>query len=180
VEASDGDEGAAAALRRLAALALLAALPATAAVQDDVPRPASLAPADVAAWSDKHLTAKDWRVLSIGEHGLFLASPKGFKLRPDGLAEAELRHELFAAMDVGGGAMRSDLETWAVDCRSRRHALMKMTLYRRNNLQDELAHRETETPKWLDHKPGDEAAGAIGAICDAVAGAKAPKPPGHP
>lgn len=167
-------------LRRTAALVLLAAQPAWAQTPAVPPPPASLSAQDVAAWSEKHLDAKSWRVLSIGEHGLFLASPHGFRLRPDGLAEADLRHELFAPVDVGGGQMRSDLERWAVDCRGRRHALMKMTLYKRNNLQDELAHRETATPKWLEHRDGDEAATAIAAICEAVKGATPPKPPGHP
>ena len=140
--------------------------------------PASLEPRDVLAWSDKHLDVASWRVLAINPHGLFLASPKGVTLRQDQMAEVELRHELFAPVDVGGGQMRSDLERWVVDCKHKRHALLKMTLFARNNLKEELAHRETETVNWREAAPGDEATQAIAAVCEAVAagqrGEKAP------
>ena len=137
----------------------------------------------MAAWVQAHLDAQDWRVLAINPHGVLLASPGGVKLRQDGLAEADLRHEMFAPVEVGGGAMRSDLEHWWVDCATRRHALMRISLYKAANLFEEFASRGTETPQWLETRAGDEAAQAVDAVCEAVAGKTAPKPakpPGHP
>ena len=170
---------------RAALLAVLLAAPAAAAQEKpaDPPPPASLEAKDVAAWVQAHLDAKDWRVLAINPHGVLLASPGGVKLREDKLAEADLRHEMFAPVDVGGGTMRSDLEHWWVDCATRRHALMRISVYRGNNLREEFASRGAETPKWLETRPGDEAAQAVDAVCEAVAGKTAPKPakpPGHP
>jgi len=167
--------------RLLAVLALAAAAPALALAQDPPP-PASMSAKDVAAWSETHLDAKGWRVLSTGAHGLFLASPDGVTLRQDHMAEADLRHELFAPLDVGAGQMRSDLERWVVDCPNRRHALLKMTLFARNNLKEELAHRETETPNWLEAGADDEASHAITAVCEAVAAGQrgAKGKPAHP
>jgi hypothetical protein len=167
------------------AAGLLAAAPATA--QDkptDPPPPASLEARDVAAWVQAYLDAQDWRVLAINPHGVLLASPGGVTLRPDGMAEADLRHEMFAPVDMGGTAMRSDLEHWLVDCASRRHALMRISVYKGNNLREEFASRGAEEPKWLDTRPGDEAAQAVDAVCEAVAGKTPPKggakPVGHP
>ena len=164
----------------LLALALAAAAPAYA---QDLPPPASQAAKDVAAWMQAHLDAQDWRVLAINPHGVLLASPGWVKLRPDGLAEADLRHEMFAPVEVGSGAMRSDLEHWWVDCATRRHALMRISVYTGNNLKDEFASRGTEQPQWLETRPGVEAARAVDAVCEAVAGKRPPKaakPPGHP
>lgn len=161
---------------------LLAAGPAAAqAPAADPPPPASLAAQDVAAWSEQHLDAKGWRVLAISPHGLFLASPDGVTLREDKLAEADLRHEMFGPVEMGGATMRSDLEHWWVDCAAKRHALMRISVYRGNNLQGEFASRGTETPQWRESGPDDEAAQAIAAVCEAVASAKrTPKPAGHP
>jgi hypothetical protein len=147
------------------------------------PPPASLEARDVAAWVQTYLDAQDWRVLAINPHGVLLASPGGVTLRPDGMAEADLRHEMFAPVDVGGGQMRSDLEKWLVDCATRRHALMRVSVYKGANLRDEFASRGAETPQWLETRAGDEAAQAVDAICEAVAGKAAPtqrKPAGHP
>jgi hypothetical protein len=172
-------------MRAILAAALLAALPA--AAQDkpaDPPPPASLDAKDVAAWVQTYLDAQDWRVLAINPHGVLLASPGGVKLRPDSHAEADLRHEMFAPVDMGGQSMRSDLEHWLVDCATRRHALMRISVYRGANLKDEFASRGTEEPKWLETRAGDEAAQAVDAICEAVAGKTPPKgsakPAGHP
>ena len=147
----------------------------------DPPPPASLDAKDVLAWSARHLDVATWRVLAINPYGLFLASPDGVTLRQDHMAEADLRHELFEGVDVGGGKMRSDLERWLVDCRNRRHAMLKMTLFARNNLKEELAHRETETPNWLEAGADDEAAHANTAVCEAVAaGQRGEKGKGRP
>jgi len=168
---------------RAALLAALLALPAMAQEKpSEPPPPASLAPNDVAAWVQAHLDAQDWRVLAINPHGVLLASPGGVTLRPDRMAEADLRHEMFAPVAVGGGQMRSDLEKWLVDCATRRHALMRISLYKGANLRDEFASRGAETPQWLETRVGDEAAQAVDAICEAVAGRTPPpaRPPGHP
>lgn len=165
-------------LATVLAAGLLAAISAGAQAPPaaDPPPPASLAAKDVLAWSAAHLDVARWRVLAISPHGLFLASPDGVTLRQDRMAEADVRHELFAPMDVGGGQMRSDLERWLVDCPNKRHALLKMTLFARNNLKDEVAHRETETANWRDAGADDEAAHAIAAVCEAVAaGQRGPK-----
>ncbi len=165
--------------------ALLAALPATAQDKSaDPPPPASTSARDVAAWVQAHLDAEDWRVLAINPHGVLLASPGGVRLRPDRIAEADLRHEMFAAVEMGGQPMRSDLEHWWVDCATRRHALMRISVYRGNNLKDEFASRGTEEPRWLESREGDEAAQAVAAVCESVAGKTPPKagakPAGHP
>ena len=165
---------------------LLALLLAAAQGQEtppDPPPPASLAARDVAAWVEAHLDAQDWRVLAINPHGVLLASPGGVKLRADGFAEADLRHEMFAPIELGNGQMRSDLEHWLVNCQDRRHALMRMSLYTHNNLKDEFASRGTEEPKWLETANDDEAAQAVEAMCQAVEGKTPPaahKPPEHP
>lgn len=166
--------------RWAAALLLLLALAAPAAGQDGPPPPASLDAKTVAAWAEQHLDARGWRVLAINPYGLFLASPDGVTVREDGLAEADLRHEMFAPTPMGDGAMRSDLERWLVDCPSQRHALLRISLYRGNNLQDEYASRGTETPKFRTHEPDDEASHAVAAICEAVTAGKRAKPAGHP
>ena len=170
---------------RLAALLALSCAGFGAAAQEkpsEPPPPASLEPRDVAAWVQAHLDAQDWRVLAINPHGVLLASPGGVTLRPDGMAEADLRHEMFAPVAMGGGQMRSDLEKWLVDCATRRHALMRVSVYKGANLRDEFASRGTETPQWLETRAGDEAAQAVDAICEAVAGKTPPpaKPVAHP
>jgi hypothetical protein len=179
-------------VRRALLLAALLAVPLAgsgAGAQEkpaEAPPPASTSAKDVAAWMQAHIDAPDWRVLAINPHGVLLASPGGVRLRPDAMAEADLRHEMFAAVDVGGGQMRSDLEKWLVDCATRRHALMRISVYRGNNLKGEFASRGTETPQWLETRAGDEADQAVDAICEAVAGKKPPparapsKPANHP
>jgi hypothetical protein len=169
-------------LRPALILAALLALPAAA---QDLPPPVSQDPKDVAAWVQAHLDAQDWRVLAINPHGVLLASPGGVRLRPDALAEADLRHEMFAPVEMGGQPMRSDLEHWWVDCATRRHALMRISVYRGNNLRDEFASRGAEEPRWLESREGDEAAQAVAAVCETVAGKAPPKagpakPAGHP
>jgi hypothetical protein len=148
-------------------------------VLPDPPPPASLEMKDVLAWTEANLDAGAWHVLGINPYGLFFASPEGVTQRADRLAEADLRHELFAPIDMGGGKMRSDLEHWLVDCEGKRHAMLKMTLYSRNNLKAEYAFRQTETPNWLDAGQDDESARAIAAICEAVKAGKR-QPAGHP
>ncbi|WP_293677184.1 surface-adhesin E family protein [uncultured Phenylobacterium sp.] len=172
-------------MRRALLLAAFLAGPACAQeAPAEPPPPASTSAKDVAAWMAAHIEAPDWRVLAINPHGVLLASPGGVRLRPDGMAEADLRHEMFAPVAVGGGQMRSDLEKWLVDCKTRRHALMRISVYRGNSLRDEFASRGTETPQWLETHPGDEAAQAVDAICEAVAGKTPPKgsakPANHP
>jgi hypothetical protein len=107
-----------------------------------------------------------------------LGSPTGATVRADGLVEGDIRQEFFEPIELDGEIMRSTAARWIVDCPRQRYAVLRMTLYARNNLQDQLSEREMEPPNWLPRNRLSEH--AIDAMCAAakngVRSDAAPKP----
>jgi hypothetical protein len=150
-------------VRRKALIAALASVLGSAA--QAAPPPASVP--EVAAWVAQRLTGvEDWPVLGFNAMGITFASPEGATLRPSGLVEGQIRQEYFEPVEFDGSIMRSMMSRWSVDCVRQRYAVLRMTLYARNDLTDQVAERTMAEPNWLDR---DAVSGdAIDALCDAV------------
>ncbi|HSV02535.1 MAG TPA: surface-adhesin E family protein [Phenylobacterium sp.] len=158
-------------LSLLAALALAAPAPGPslrppphAAV--DIPAPASLERDTVVAWMQAYVQGEHWTLLAYDREGVKLTAPGGVRRTPDGLAEADVRTELFRPIRVSAGVARSGLARWAVDCMAGRLAVTRMTIFAGNNLEGELASRVSDQRTWQD--PVGAEAEAIQAVCKAV------------
>jgi hypothetical protein len=162
-------------VRTASAIAALAAALAPAPAARAAP-PATMP--EVAAWVVERLTGvEDWFVLGFNAMGITFASPEGATLRSTGFVEGEIRQEYFEPVELDGRIMRSMTSRWTVDCAQQRYALLRITLYARNNLQDRLDERTVAEPRWLarDLVSGD----TIDALCDAVRiGERLDAPPG--
>lgn len=152
----------------IAALATAAAAPG---VRMPTPAPAELAPPAslereaVLAWT-AGLQGENWMLLAYDGEGVKLAKPEGVRRTPEGLAEADVRTELFRPIRVSGGLARSGLARWAVDCVAGRLAVTRMTIFAGNNLQGELATRVNSERAWQD--PVGAEGEAIMAVCRTV------------
>ena len=124
---------------------------------------------DVAAWASRNLSdVDDLPLLGFNELGMTLGSPAGATLRVDGLVEGDIRQEFFEPIEHDGEIMRSSAARWMVDCARQQYAVVRITLYSRNNLQGQLSERETEPPSWLPRNRLSEH--AIDAMCAAKNG----------
>ncbi|MDB5476890.1 MAG: hypothetical protein JWP49_2401 [Phenylobacterium sp.] len=131
------------------------------------PPPANLQREVVLAWMAKYVRAGgDWTLLAYDYEGVKLAAAGGVTRTPEGLAEAEVRTELFRPIEVRAGVARSGLAHWSVDCMAGRLAVLKMTIYAANNLQGELATKVSDGPDWQD--PVGSEGDAIRAVCKAI------------
>ena len=131
---------------------------------------AAAPPADMpglVAWARQHLTGvDDWPLVGFNAIGIALASPAGATLRADGLVEGDIRQEFFEPVELDGRVMRSATARWRVDCAKQRFAVLKLSMYARNNLQDRVGGLSTDKPPW---RPiGDISGEAIEAMCEAV------------
>lgn len=150
---------------RLAAVGLAVGASVALGAQAQAAPPATVA--DLVAWARQRLTgAEDWPLVGFNATGMTLASPDGVTLRPDGLVEGDLRQEFFEPIEFDGRVMRSASARWTVDCATNRYAVMRMTLYARNDLKEQLGERTAGSPNW---RPRDAMSGdAMDAMCDAV------------
>jgi hypothetical protein len=129
-----------------------------------LPAPASLKRDEVLAWTSKYVRGGDWMLLAYDYEGVKLIAPGGVRRTPEGLAEADVRTELFRPILLKVGVTaRSGLAHWNVDCEAQRLAVLTMTVYAGNNLQGELANRTTEGKPWQD--PVGSEAEAIKSVC---------------
>jgi hypothetical protein len=161
---------------------LAAAPPGPAAPADppsiyDLPAPPSLQRAAVLAWTAKYVHGGAWKLLAYDYEGVKLAAPGAVRRTPDGLAEAEVRTELFRPVELRVGVARSGVARWAVDCKANRLAVLSMSVYVGHNLQEKLASRTAVGRPWQE--PVGSEAEAIRSVCLAV-GDRAPTPAGMP
>lgn len=158
-------------LSLIAALALAAPTPGPslqprAPAPLEIPAPASLDREAVIAWTQAYVQGEMWTLLAYDREGVKLTAPGGVRKTPDGLAEADVRTELFRPIRVSAGVARSGLARWAVDCMAGRLAVTRMTIFTGNNLQGEIATRVTDERTWQE--PVGAEAEAIQAVCKAV------------
>jgi hypothetical protein len=162
----------------LAAAILATAPPGPAAAPDapsifDLPAPETLERDAVLAWTAKYVRGGRWTLLAYDYEGVKLMTPGAVKRAPDGVAEAEVRTELFRPVELGVGVARSGVARWAVDCKANRLAVLSMSVYVGHNLQDVLASRQAEGREW--QAPVGSESEAIRSLCLA-AGEPAPAP----
>jgi hypothetical protein len=130
------------------------------------PPPANLQREGVLAWMAKYVKVDgDWTLLAYDDEGVKLAGP-GVSRTPEGLAEADVRTELFRPIEVRAGIARSGLARWSVDCMAGRLAVMRMTIYAANNLQGELASKVSNRANWQE--PVGSESEAIRQVCKAI------------
>lgn len=133
----------------------------------DLPAPASLQRRDVLAWTSRYVHGAEWTLLAYDYEGVKLVTPASVKRTPDGLAEADVRTELFHPITLKAGVTaRSGLARWNVDCQEGRLAVLTMTVYAGNNMEGELAQRTTDGQLWQD--PVGAEAEAIRGVCKAI------------
>lgn len=131
------------------------------------PAPSSLQRQDVLAWTSKYVRGGEWTLLAYDYEGVKLVAPGGVTRTADGLAQADVRTELFRPIQLKVGVTaRSGMAHWNVDCEAGRIAVLTMTVYAGNNLQGELANRTTEGRPWQD--PVGSEGEAIQAVCKAI------------
>jgi len=118
-------------------------------------------------WAGKTLTGvDDWPLLGFDARGLTLASPVGATLRPNGLVEGDIRQEFFEPVELDGLILRSTSGRWSVDCAHQRYAVLRLSLFARNDLKAPLGERAPAEPVWLAR---DAMAGpVIDGLCEAV------------
>jgi len=136
------------------------------AVALETPAPASLEREAVLAWTAANVKGENWTMLAYDREGVKLTVPGGVRRTPDGLAEADVRTELFQPIKVSAGVARSGLARWAIDCMAGRLAVTRMTIYAGNNLEGEIASRVASGRAWQD--PVGAEAEAIRAVCRRV------------
>lgn|GEM_PF-3186733 len=143
------------------ACAALAGAPAAALAAAPVTLP------QVMDWAGKTLTGvDDWPLLGFDARGLTLASPIGATLRPTGLVEGDIRQEFFEPVELDGLILRSTSGRWSVDCARQRYAVLRLSLFARNDLKAPLGERAPAEPVWLAR---DAMAGpVIDGLCEAV------------
>lgn len=131
---------------------------------------------DVATWAEARLTgAGDWPVLGFNSLAVTFGSPTGATLWDDGLVEGDVRQEFFEPIERDGYILRSTMGRWTVDCAHQRYAILRLTLYARNDLKAQLAEQETEPPVWFARDRISEH--AIDGMCQAAGKAPRPAPP---
>jgi hypothetical protein len=131
------------------------------------PAPPSLQRDDVIAWTSKYVRGGEWTLLAYDYEGVKLVAPGGVTRTAEGLAQADVRTELFRPIQLKVGVTaRSGMAHWNVDCVAGRIAVLTMTVYAGNNLQGELANRTTEGFPWQD--PVGSEGEAIRAVCKAI------------
>jgi hypothetical protein len=129
------------------------------------PPPANLNRDVVLAWMAKYVHAeKDWTLIAYDYEGVKLAG--GITRTPEGLAQADVRTELFRPTEVRVGMARSGVARWKVDCAAGRLNVLQMTVYAANNLQGEIATKISDGTEWQD--PVGSEAEAIKAVCKAA------------
>lgn len=162
----------------LLAIGILAAVPPSTATPSetpsifDLPAPASLQREAVLAWTARYVRGGNWTLLAYDYEGVKLVAPGGVKRTGDGMAEAQVRTELFRPVELSVGVARSGLARWKVDCRSGRLAVLNMSVYVGHNLQDELASRSSPSRDWQE--PVGSEGEAIREVC--VAAGETPPP----
>jgi hypothetical protein len=133
----------------------------------DLPAPASLQRGDVLAWTSRYVHGPEWTLLAYDYEGVKLVTPGSVRRTPDGLAEADVRTELFHPITLKAGVTaRSGVARWNVDCEAGRLAVLTMTVYAGNNLEGELAERTTDGQLWQE--PVGSEAEAIRGVCQAI------------
>ena len=148
----------------LGALPRLAAAAPAATV--DPPPPAALDEKSVSAWAAQHLKGEGWILVNFDAEGIRLATPDGVSLMSDGLVETDIRHELFTPISLAAGEARSGLAHWAVDCASKRFAVVSSIAYSHNNLIGEVARRQGD--RRLFQEPVASEVDTLDAVCEAI------------
>jgi hypothetical protein len=133
-----------------------------------VPPPANLTRDEVLSWIAKYVrSGKEWALLAYDYEGVKLVGPAGVTRSGEGWAQADVRTELFKPIALRAGVTaRSGLARWSVDCEAGRLAVRHMVVYAGNNLEGELATRETDEAIWQE--PVGSEAEAIKSVCKAI------------
>lgn len=133
-----------------------------------VPPPANLTQDEVRSWMAKYVRAADeWTLLAYDYEGVKLLAGGGVRRSAEGWAETSIRTELFKPVTLKAGVTaRSGIARWSVDCKAGLLAVRHMVVYAGNNLEGELATRETDEAIWQE--PVGSEAEAIKGVCKAM------------
>ena len=156
--------------RLLVTMVLGIAIPVeTAKAQDGsaIPPPARIDDASISAWLSSYIETDGWVVIAADGVAVALGSPSGVAQRADGYLQADIRHEYYEPTTLGPYQSSSNLQTRLIDCAERRQRVVAMTLFRFNNLREELASRSNFEPEWSTPSEGSVAYRVIDRICRA-------------
>jgi hypothetical protein len=130
-----------------------------------LPGPSSLEREEVQAWTRKYVRGDDWALMAWDYEGVKLAAG-GVRKTEEGLAETDIRTELFKPIELSVGVARSGVAHWNVDCAAGRFAVISMTVYAGNNLQGEIARKTTDAKLWQG--PVGSEGDTIREVCRAI------------
>lgn len=119
----------------------------------DLPQPESFTNAGVSKWLALHIRFQGWAVLAADGQAVALGSPEGVGQRRDGLA-ANIRHEYYKAVVIGGKTTRSNLQTRVFDCAGKRQRVIAMDIYEMNNLTGQMWTASNANAAWTTPAPG--------------------------
>lgn len=156
--------------RLLAVIALGTAVGANTALAQDgsaIPPPERIDDASISAWLSSHIETDGWVVIAADGVAVALGSPSGVAQRADGYLQADIRHEYYEPTTLGPYQSSSNLQTRLVDCAERRQRVVVMTLFRLNNLQEELASHSNMSAEWSTPLEGSVAYRVIDRVCRA-------------
>lgn len=143
---------------------------ASAALAQDrtpVPPPDRIDDATIAAWLSEHIETDGWVVIAADEVAVALGSPAGVVERADGYLQADIRHEYYEATTIGPYRSSSNLQTRLIDCTQRKQRVVAMTLFRLNNLQEELASQSNMSAPWSTPAEGSVGHRVLDRVCRA-------------
>lgn len=132
-----------------------------------IPPPERIDDESVSAWLSSYIETDGWLVIAADGVAVALGSASGVAQRTDGLLQADIRHEYYEPTTLGPYQSSSNLQTRLIDCDGRRQRVVKMTLFRFNNLREELASQSNPEADWSTPSEASVAYRVMDRICRA-------------
>ncbi|MFC7380419.1 surface-adhesin E family protein [Brevundimonas sp. GCM10030266] len=148
------------------ALLAVALFPLPEAAPQSAPQaaPPAMTQAALDVWIEQTLELDGWTVLAADQVAVALGESAGVT-RDGDIVTALIRHEYYAPLEIGGYRSSSNLQRRELDCVNLRHRTLEMTLYRDNNLKEQLASRRMDDAEWQATSPNSVARTVMERAC---------------
>jgi hypothetical protein len=124
--------------------------------------------AGVSKWLADYIRFQGWAVLAADAQAVAFGSPEGVGQRRDGMLTANIRHEYYKAVQIGGKTTRSNLQTRVFDCAGKRQRVIAMDIYELNNLKGQSFFAANADAAWTTPQPGSLYLRVLERVCRAA------------